>query len=167
MRHPAARWLLLLLAVAVAAALGYRAVLLEQHGIDTRRGLAKGAADARALQTALADVRRALAAMAAPGQPAVSWSRQAVSAIDTTRARVASLATAPGASGLAAATEQLDRLSDVAGRLREFAVDGRALMASDVAFGEALPHIYAIDAQVTGTLTKMDASGELDLAATC
>jgi hypothetical protein len=165
MRHPAARWLVLVVAVAVAAGLGYRAALLEQHGIDARRGLIAAATEARALQGALSDARRALAAMASPGQPAVSWSRQVATAIAAARTRVARLVAVPGGAGLAAATERLDRLLDTEARLRDFAVGGRSMMASDVAFGEALPYLDAVDVLVADALAQMNASAERDLAA--
>ena len=166
MRHLAARWFVLVVAVAGAAGLGYRATLLEQRALDARRGLAAATIDVRTLQSALATTRRATAALVSPGQPAVSWSRQAASALDTVRARLASLGGVPGGAGLAASSERLDRLVEVEGRLREYAVGGRALMASDVAFGEALPHIDAIDEQVAGALAQMDRSAEQNLAAT-
>ena len=66
-----------MLLIAVAAGLVYRAATLEQRSIDRRRALVAATSDARALRSALADARRALSAMAAPGQAAVSWSRQA------------------------------------------------------------------------------------------
>ncbi len=166
MRHLAARWLVLVVAVAVAAGLGYHVTTLEQGEIDARRGLDAATTDARVLQGALATTRRATAAMASPGQPAVSWSRQGASAITTARARLASLVAVPGGASLAASIERLDKLVEVEGRLRDYAVGGRALMASDVAFGEALPHIDAIDEQVAGALAQMYSSAEQHMAAT-
>ncbi len=166
MRHTAARWFVLVVAVAVAAGFCYHAISLEQREIDARRGLGAATADAQTLLAALATTRRATAAMASPGQPAVSWSRQAISALDTARARLVSLAAAPGGAGLSASSERLDTLVDVEGRLRDFAVGGRVLMASDVAFGEALPHIDAIDEQVAGVLAHMNSSAEQRMAAT-
>ena len=166
MRHPAVRWVVLVVAVAVATGLGYRVVALEQREIDTRSALGSSTTDARTLQAALATARRATAAMASPGQPAVSWSRQAAAAIDTVRARLARLVSAPGGAGLAASHERLDKLVEVEGRLRDFAVGGRTLMASDVAFGEALPHIDAIDEQVAGALAQMSSGAEQSMAAT-
>ncbi len=166
MRHPAARWFVLVVAMAAAAGLGYHATTLEQRGIDARRGLDAATTDALILQGALATTRRATAAMASPGQPSVSWSRQGASAIDTARARLASLVAVPGGEGLAASIERLDQLVEVEGRLRDYAVGGRALMASDVAFGEALPHIDAIDDEVAGALAQMNSSAKQRLAAT-
>ena len=157
---------MLLVAVAVAAGLGYHAATLERHEIDDRRALVATIADARALQAALSDARRALAAMASPGQPAVSWSRQAGAALDTARARLASLATGPAGADVAKTTERLERLVETEGRLRDYAVGGRSLMASDVAFGEALPHIDAIDVTVADAAATITAAAEQDMAET-
>lgn len=166
MRHPGARWVLLVLAMAVAGGLGYRAATLEQHGLDARRGLVSATGDARAVQAALSDARRALAAMASPGQPAVSWSRQVGVAIEAARARLTSLGAVPGGVNLAASIERLDRLAETEGRLREYAVGGRSLQASDVAFGEALPHLDAIDVQVADALAQLSTNAEQQVAAT-
>ena len=165
MRHPGARWALLVLAISVAGGLGYRAATLEQHGLDTRRGLAAATGDARALQAALSDARRALAAMASPGQPAVSWSRQVGVAIEAARARLTSLGALPGGVNLPASIERLDRLVETERRLREYAVGGRSLQASDVAFGEALPHLDAIDGQVADALAQLNTNAEQQMAA--
>ena len=165
MRHPGARWTVLVLAIAVAAGLSSRAATLEQHGLDARRGLVSAASDARALQVALSDARRALAAMASPGQPAVSWSRQVGVAIEAARARLTSLGAAPGGVNLAAGIARLDRLVETEGRLREYAVGGRSLQASDVAFGEALPHLDAIDVQVADALAHLNTNAEQQMAA--
>ena len=51
-------------------------------------------------------------------------------------------------------------------RLRENAVSGRTLMASDVAFGEALPHVDALDHQVAETIVSMIETADRDLAST-
>ncbi|MEP7117786.1 MAG: GAF domain-containing protein [Acidobacteriota bacterium] len=166
MRHPAARWVVLALAVAIAAGLVYHATVLEQRGLDDQRGLAAATADARALQTALSEARRALAAMSSPGQPAVSWSRQAGAAIDSARMHLTSLAARPGGAGLAQSGERLDRLVEAEGRLHEYAVGGRSLQASDVAFGEALPHLDAIDTSVAEAVAHMTATADTDMAAT-
>lgn len=165
MRHLAARWFVFVVAVSAAAGFCYHAITLEQREIDARRGLVAATTDAQMLLGALGITRRATAAMASPGQPAVSWSRQAASALDTARARLASLVAVPGGASLAASLERLDTLVHVEGRLRDFAVGGRALMASDVAFGEALPHIDAIDEQVAGVLAQMNSNAEQQLAA--
>jgi len=166
MRHPGARWALLVLAMSAAAGLGYRAAALEQHGLDARRGLVSATGDARALQAALSDARRALAAMASPGQPAVSWSRQVGAAIETARARLETLSAAAGGMNQSASIERLDRLAEAEGRLREYAVGGRSLQASDVAFGEALPHLDAIDVQVADALAQLSTNAEQQMAAT-
>lgn len=166
MRLPAARWTTLAVAIATAAGFCYWAATLERTALDQRRALATATGDARALQNALSDARRALAAMASPGQAAVSWSRQAVASIDTARGKLTALASAEGGSHLRALTERLDRLGDAERRLHEYAVGGRALMASDVAFGEALPHVDALDQQVGDTLTAMIGNADKAIAAT-
>lgn len=160
MRHPGARWVVFVVAVAAAAGLGYRAAQLDQQDAASHRSLRAATADAQGLQAALSDARRAMAAMASPGQPAVSWSRQVNTAIEVARTRLTSLATVPAAAALAASSEQLDQLVEAARRLHESAVGGRSLMASDIAFGEALPQLDAIDTQVATVVTQMNAEAE-------
>ncbi len=166
MRHPTVRWSVLALAVVAAAGCCYWAAKLEQRALDKRRALSVATLDARALQSALADTRRALSAMASPGQAAVSWSRQATASIETARGRLASLMATDGGASLRPHAERLDRLADAEKRLHDNAVSGRALMASDVAFGEALPHVDALDHQVAETIGAMIESGDRDLAST-
>ncbi|MCC6989769.1 MAG: GAF domain-containing protein, partial [Acidobacteria bacterium] len=166
MRHPAVRWTVLAIAVIVAAGCCYWAARLEQHALDKRRAVAVATIDARGLQSALADTRRALSAMASPGQAAVSWSRQATASLETARGRLAALLASDGGAGLRQHAERLDKLADAEARLRENAVSGRALMASDVAFGEALPHVDALDHEVAETIGAMIATADRDLAST-
>ncbi len=166
MRHPAVRWSVLAIAVVAAAGCCYWAATLEQRALDQRRTLAAATNDARGLQKALADTRRALSAMASPGQAAVSWSRQATASIDMARAKLAALMTTEGGAGLRPHAERLDKLADAEARLHDNAVSGRALMASDVAFGEALPHVDALDHQVAETIGAMIDTADRDLAAT-
>ncbi len=165
MRHPAVRWSVLAIAVVAAAGGCYWAAQLEQRALDRRRELATATADARGLQSALADARRALSAMASPGQAAVSWSRQATASIESARSRLAALITAEGGAALREHLERLDKLTDAEARLHENAVSGRALMASDVAFGEALPHVDALDQQVGETIGAMTETADHELAA--
>lgn len=166
MRHSIVRWSVLALAVTAAAGCCYWAATLEQRALDKRRALSVATLDARGLQSALADTRRALSAMASPGQAAVSWSRQATASIETARARLASLMASEGGASLRPHAERLDRLADAESRLHDNAVSGRALMASDVAFGEALPHVDALDHQVAETIGAMIETGDRDLAST-
>jgi len=166
MRHPAARWSVLAVAVVAAAGACYWAAQLERHALERRRTLALATADARGLQAALADTRRAVSAMASPGQAAVSWSRQATASIDAARQRLSALMATEGGAALRPHAERLDKLADAEARLRENAVGGRTLMASDVAFGEALPHVDALDHQVAETLGTIGDAAERDLAAT-
>lgn len=165
MRHPAVRWSVLALAVVAAAGCCYWAATLEQRALDQRRTLSAATNDARGLQKALADTRRALSAMASPGQAAVSWSRQATASIDMARASLTALMTTEGGAGLRPHAERLDKLADAEARLHDNAVSGRALMASDVAFGEALPHVDALDHQVAETIGAMIESADRNLAA--
>jgi GAF domain len=166
MRHPAVRWSVLAIAVVAAAGCCYWAATLERRALDQRRTLSAATNDARSLQKALADTRRALSAMASPGQAAVSWSRQATASIDTARAKLAALMTTEGGAGLRPHAERLDKLADAEARLHDNAVSGRALMASDVAFGEALPHVDALDHQVAETIGAMIETADRDLAGT-
>jgi len=166
MRHSAVRWSVLAIAVVAAAGCCYWAARLEQRALDKRRALTVATSDARGLQSALADTRRALSAMASPGQAAVSWSRQATASIETARAKLAALMTTEGGAGLRPHAERLDKLADAEARLHDNAVSGRALMASDVAFGEALPHVDALDHQVAETIGAMIETADRDLAST-
>ncbi len=160
MRHPVARWVVLVLAAAVAVGLGYRANQLEQQGAASRRDLVASTTEAQALQSALSDARRGVAAMVSAGQPAVSWSRQTNAAIDLVRTRLASLAALPAGAALSSSRERLDRLVEAKGRLHDAAVGGRSLIASDIAFGEALPHLDAIVTQVADVVAVMNADAE-------
>lgn len=166
MRHPAARWSVLTIAVVAAAACCWWAATLEQRALDKRRLLSVATLDARGLQSALADTRRALSAMASPGQAAVSWSRQATASIETARGKLASLMATDGGAHLRQHADRLDKLADAETRLRDNAVGGRTLMASDVAFGEALPHVDALDQQVAETIGAMIEAADRDLAST-
>jgi len=166
MQHSAVRWSVLAIAVVAAAGCCYWAAQLEQRALDKRRALTAATSDARGLQSALADTRRALSAMASPGQAAVSWSRQATASIETARAKLAALMTTEGGAGLRPHAERLDKLADAEARLHDNAVSGRALMASDVAFGEALPHVDALDHQVAETIGAMIETADRDLAST-
>ncbi len=166
MQHSAARWTVLAVAIVAAAASCYWAATLERVALDQRRAQTTATADARALQSALSDARRALAAMAAPGQAAVSWSRQATASIEAARGRLTALSSADGGAHLREHAERLDRLAEAQTRLHDYAVGGRSLMASDVAFGEALPHVDALDQQVGDTLTAMIANADRAIAAT-
>lgn len=165
MQHPAFRWSVLAVAIVAAAGACYWAATLERQALDQRRALATATSDARALQGALSDARRALAAMASPGQAAVSWSRQATASVDTARGKLTALMNTEGGAHLRNHAERLDRLVEAQTRLHDFAVGGRTLMASDVAFGEALPHVDALDQQVGDTLATMIATADRSVAA--
>lgn len=159
MHRPALRWSLLAVAIATAAGLCYWAGTLEQRSIDRRRALATANAESRALRSALSDARRALSAMAAPGQAAVSWSRQATTALEIARTKFTLLARVEGGPNAQPLFERLDKLVESEARVREHAVSGRPLMASDVAFGEALPHVDYLDQQAAdATVSMADAS---------
>lgn len=166
MRRPALRWTVLAVAVVVAAGCGYWAAMLERRALDERRSLDTAAGDARALQNALSDARRAIAAMAAPGQAAVSWSRQASASIELARGKLTALSSSESGAQLRSLMERLDRLSEAQTRLHEAAVGGRAMAASDVAFGEALPHVDAIDQRVGDAVAAMIATAEGTIATT-
>lgn len=166
MRRPAVRWSVLVVAVAVATGCCYWAVRVEREALTRRRALASSVADGRALQASFADARRALSAMASPGQAAVSWSRQATASIDAARSRLTALAGAEGGADLTRLSERVDRLVEAERRVRENAVGGRTLMASDVAFGEALPHVDAIDSAVAEALAAMTLTTDRAVAAT-
>jgi hypothetical protein len=166
MRRPAVRWSVLAVAVAAAAGFGYWAATLEGDALAERRALATAVADGRALQASLADARRALSAMASPGQAAVSWSRQATASIEAARTRLTALANADGGASLSRLNERIERLIEAERRVRENAVGGRTLMASDVAFGEALPHVDAIDSAVAEAVAAMTLTTDRAVAAT-
>jgi hypothetical protein len=165
MRRTAVRWSVLALAVVVAAGCCYWAATLEREALLRRRSLATAVSDGRAAQLALADARRALSAMASPGQAAMSWSRQATTSIEAARGRLAALGSSEGGAELRPLNERFDRLVDAERRVRENAVGGRSLMASDVAFGEALPHVDAVDAKVADVVASMSTTADRAIAA--
>ncbi|MEZ5291286.1 MAG: GAF domain-containing protein [Vicinamibacterales bacterium] len=165
MRRPIVRWSVFVTSVAVAAGCCYWAVRLEQRAAEQRRVQTAATADGRAIQGALTDARRALSAMASPGQAAVSWSRQATTSIEAVRSRLGTLSGVEGAAALKGLSERLDRLTDAETRVRDNAVGGRPLMASDVAFGEALPHVDAIDSQVADTVSAISNGADRAVAA--
>lgn len=164
MQRPALRWSLLAVAIATAAGLCYWAATLERQSINRRRVLATANADSRTLRSALSDARRALSAMAAPGQAAVSWSRQAATSIETARGTLTALAQVEGGPNAGPLLERLDKLVEAEARVREHAVSGRPLMASDVAFGEALPHVDFLDQQAADAAVKMTEAADKTMA---
>ena len=160
------RWFVLLTAVAVAAGACAWALRLERQGLAVKQRAAEAAGHAHALETSVTDARRALAAMASPGQAAVSWSRQASGALASAREHVVALAgAAPEVMFLATSTDALDRLVEAEARVRDYAVNGKTLMASDVAFGEALPLLDAMQAQTTEAVNRVAASADSRTAA--
>lgn len=160
MQRPALRWSLLAVAIVTAAGLCYWAATLEQQSINRRRSLAAANAESRTLRSALADARRALSAMAAPGQAAVSWSRQAGASIEIARTKFAALAQVDGGPNAGPLLERLDKLAEAESRVRDHAVSGRPLMASDTAFGEALPHVDFLDSQAADASVAMGEAAE-------
>lgn len=164
MHRPALRWSLLAVAIATAAGLCYWAATLEQQSINRRRIMATANSDSRTLRSALSDARRALSAMAAPGQAAVSWSRQAATSIETARGTFTTLAKIEGGPNAGPLLERLDKLVEAESRVREHAVSGRPLMASDVAFGEALPHVDFLDQQAADASMKMTEAADKAMA---
>lgn len=164
MQRPALRWSLLAVAIAMAAGLCYWAATLEQQSINRRRVIATANTDSRTLRSALSDARRALSAMAAPGQAAVSWSRQAATSIEIARGKFTALAQVEGGPNAGPLLERLDKLVEAESRVREHAVSGRPLMASDVAFGEALPHVDFLDQQAGDAAVRMAEAADTAMA---
>ena len=155
------RWFVLLTAVAVATGACYWAFGLERQSLAVKQRSAEAAGYAHALETSVTGARRALAAMASPGQAAVSWSRQASGALASAREQVVALSgVAPEAMSLATSTDALDRLVEAEARVRDYAVSGKTLMASDVAFGEALPLLDAMQAQTTEAVNRVAAAAD-------
>ncbi len=165
MSHRWGRWALVVVAVAVAAAAGTWALGLERQLQTVRQTLNLAATHAGNARTALGDVRRGLAAMASPGQAAVGWSRRAVAGIDDTRAEITALATAAGhREAPRPSLDVLERLGESERRLRDHAVGGKPLMAADVAFGEALPHVDELERQITETLAAATTTADREVA---
>lgn len=160
MGHAARRWAVLVLAIAVAGGALAWAVSLEQQGQARRQRTAAAFAEAKTIDGAVGDARRALAAMASPGQAAVSWSRQAAQALATARAHVITLAGTSDAAALAGGLTILDKLADAEGRVRDHAVGGKTLQASDVAFGEALPLLDTLSASTAEVTFSVAAAAD-------
>lgn len=160
MRHPARRWAVLLVAVAAAAGACYWVFDLERQSLSVRQQALAATAHATALDQAVTDARRAVAAMASPGQAAVSWSRQASTALDAVREHLGALAAGPDAGGVGSIGDVLEKLIDAEGRVREHAVNGKSLMASDVAFGEALPLLDRVHGAVTEARARIGSDAD-------
>ena len=110
--------------------------------------------------------------MASPGQAAVGWSRRAAAGIEDARSQVTALAAIapaapPAPAGVARrlAGDVLDRLGEAERRLRDHAVGGKPLMAADVAFGEAMPHVDELERQVTDAQSAVSSTAENEVAA--
>lgn len=165
MSHRWGRWALVVVAVAVAAAACTWALGLESQLRATRQTLHLAATHAGNARTALGDVRRGLAAMASPGQAAVGWSRRAVAGIDDTRTEITALAAAAGhREAPRPSLDELERLGEAERRLRDHAVGGKPLMAADVAFGEALPHVDELERQITEMLAGASTTADREVA---
>ncbi|MGD9903563.1 MAG: hypothetical protein AB7U83_08835 [Vicinamibacterales bacterium] len=160
MRHRWGRWSLVAVAVALAAGACAWALQLEAERRATRANAVAAAGFARSGRAALGDVRRALAAMASPGQAAAGWSRRAEAAIDDARRHLDALTALTAVDAdRRAALDVFDRLGESERRLREHATGGKPLMAADVAFGEAMPHVDDLE-------RRLDAGHEAVAAAT-
>jgi hypothetical protein len=165
MSHRWGRWALVVVAVAIAAAACTWALGLEGQLRAARQTQQLAASHAGNARTALGDVRRGLAAMASPGQAAVGWSRRAVAGIDDTRAEITALAVATGhREAPRPSLDELERLGEAERRLRDHAVGGKPLMAADVAFGEALPHVDELERQITEALAAATTTADREVA---
>ncbi len=166
MRYRWGRWSLAVAAIAAAAAACGWALQLDGQLRARRQTAAIAALHAVSARTALGDVRRAVAAMASPGQAAVAWSRRASAGIDEARAQMTALsAVVPPAAAPRASLDVLERLAEAERRLRDHAVGGKPLMAADVAFAEATPHLEALERQIADAQSAATAAAEAEVAA--
>lgn len=154
MRHALGRWSLVALAVAVTVGAGYLFLTFERQTHEIRGAFATTEGQASSLHASLAEARRALAAMASRGQAAEGWSRQAKGALGSSTAALASLASAIPGAAVDASRDALGKLAEAEDRIRDHAVGGRPLLASDVAFGEALPLLEGIDGRVAEAIRQ-------------
>jgi hypothetical protein len=165
MSHRWARWALVVVAIAVAGSACAWALGLEGQLQTARERVNVASTHAANARSALGDVRRGLAAMASPGQAAVGWSRRAVAGIDETRTQMTGLAAAAGHSEAPRpALDVIERLGESERRLRDHAVGGKPLMAADVAFGEAMPHVDELERQIAETLTTATSAADREVA---
>jgi hypothetical protein len=165
MSHRWARWALVVVAIAAAGGACAWALGVEGQLRMARERVNIASTHAANARSALGDVRRGLAAMASPGQAAVGWSRRAVAGIDETRAQMTALATAAGhREAPRPALDVIERLGESERRLRDHAVGGKPLMAADVAFGEALPHVDELERQIADTLTAATGTADREVA---
>jgi hypothetical protein len=165
MSHRWARWALVVVAIAVAGGACVWALGLEGQLRTARERVNVASTHAANARSALGDVRRGLAAMASPGQAAVGWSRRAVAGIDETRTQMTGLATAAGhREAPRPALDVIERLGESERRLRDHAVGGKPLMAADVAFGEAMPHVDELERQIAETLTTATSAVDREVA---
>lgn len=166
MRYRWGRWSLAVAALAAAAAACGWALQLDGQLRARRQTAAIAAIHAVGARTALGDVRRAVAAMASPGQAAVAWSRRASAGIDEARAQMTALsAVVPPAAAPRATLDVFERLAEAERRLRDHAVGGKPLMAADVAFAEATPHLETLERQIADAQSAATAAAEAEVAA--
>lgn len=166
MGHRWGRWSLVVAAIAAAATACGWAVQLDGQIRATRQTAAIAVMHGGNARAALGDVRRAVAAMASPGQAAVGWSRRAAAGIDEARAQMTALTpVVPPAAAPRASLDVLDRLAEAQRRLRDHAVGGKPLMAADVAFAEATPHLDTLERQIADAVSAATAVADAEVAA--
>ena len=166
MRYRWARWSLAVAAFAAAAGACSWALQLDGRLRATRQTAAIAVMHAGNARAALSEVRRAVAAMASPGQAAVGWSRRASAGIEEARTQMTALtAVVPAAAAPRASIDVLERLAEAERRLRDHAVGGKPLMAADVAFAEATPHLDTLERQIADSLSAATAGADAEVAA--
>lgn len=165
MSHRWGRWALVVVAMAIAVGACAWALGLEGQLRVARQHLGVATTHAANARMALGDVRRAILAMASPGQSAVGWSQRAVAGIDEARAQLTSLATSAGhREAPRPLLDVLERLGESERRLRGHAVGGKPLMAADVAFAEAMPHVEELERQIAEVVAVATATIDHDVA---
>ena len=153
MARTSVRSVLVLLALALTAGLGYRVIDNQQIAERTR---ARGADFDRAAEEALVALRELRASMyayVAPGQGTPFWGGRADALLDTVRQKLVVLDTAATESGrsLLDAVNATDQLAAADKRARRYAERGESLLAGDVLFNEARDVLAELIAQVSST----------------
>jgi hypothetical protein len=139
MRHRLLRAAVLLLALGALAGLAYRYHQVDQQALALETEVRAALADAARPAAELAQLRIALLSMIAPGQSVASWSQQVSARIAALRAEAGRLPADGGVQPPGSVSASLDKLAALERRARAQAMEGQALLASDIAFSEAGP----------------------------
>ena len=156
------RFVIASLALAAAAAAGFRIVQHEQRLDAAQTSFRSGDRAAESAVATLAELKAALHAYVAPGQSHDLWSSRATALLDRLRGALIQLEAAATQSGMTAADElnQADRLAAVEDRAERYARASQTLIASEVIFTEGRDLFDALHLQVVRTREELGQRAE-------